>query len=241
MLKNLASAIVFVFLLGAAAAHAEEDYAAVRAAVAELAPNAEISEIRPAVVPGLVEVALGGQVVFISEDGRYLFQGTLFDIERRIDVTEERQAARRQSVISSLDQSEMVSFTAEDSKHELFVFTDIDCGYCRRMHQDMEGYLANGISIHYLGFPRAGINSTSHDKLNAVWCSDDRQDALTRAKAGETLPPQSCETPIAEQYQLGQQLGVTGTPALITADGYLLPGYLPPDALLTRLQNLAAN
>lgn len=239
-LKLTIAASVSAMLLGGLAM-AEDQYQAVRDAIGSLAPDAQITDMREAVIPGMVEVSLGGQVVFVTEDGRYLVQGTVFDIERRVDVTEERKASGRAEVIAGLDRAEMVSFPAPNEQHSLYVFTDIDCGYCRRMHQDIEGYMANGISIHYLGFPRAGVDSGSHEKLNSVWCASDRQDAMTRAKAGESLPSASCPTPVADQYQLGQELGVSGTPALVTSDGYLIPGYSPPDALLQRLQAISSN
>jgi len=123
--------------------------------------------------------------------------------------------------------------------HELMVFTDIDCGYCRKLHAQVDEYNKQGIAIHYLSFPRAGIGSRSYEKAVAVWCADDQQTALTQAKLGTEPDPLQCENPVAEQYQLGIDLGVTGTPALLTSSGQLIPGYVPPEQLRDRLDRLA--
>jgi thiol:disulfide interchange protein DsbC len=123
----------------------------------------------------------------------------------------------------------------------LLVFTDIDCGYCRKMHSQIEEYMAEGISISYLAFPRAGLGSNSFDKFVSVWCAQDKHAALTDAKAGTDPEPLQCENPILEQYDLGRAMGVTGTPALLTLDGTLIPGYMPPEQLRQRLEALEAS
>ena len=137
-----------------------------------------------------------------------------------------------------IDHEQEISFSPEEPQHELLVFTDIDCGYCRKLHSQIDEYLEQGIAIHYLAFPRAGIGSPSYNTAVSVWCADDRQGALTAAKAGETVEPLQCENPVAEQYQLGLDLGVTGTPALLTSDGSMIPGYMPPETLRARLDAL---
>ena len=136
---------------------------------------------------------------------------------------------------------EQISFAPEKTDYDLLVFTDIDCGYCRKLHNQMEEYNENGIAIHYLAFPRAGIGSASYDKYVSVWCADDQQAAMTLAKNGGENESASCPNPIAEQYDLGRELGVTGTPAIVTTDGMLIPGYVPPAQLRQRLEAMAAN
>jgi thiol:disulfide interchange protein DsbC len=115
------------------------------------------------------------------------------------------------------------------------VFTDIDCGYCRQMHRDVAHLNALGIEVRYLGYPRAGIGSSSFDKLVTAWCADDQQDAMTRLKAGEHVEPRTCPNPVAEHYALGDRVGVTGTPSIILMDGRMIPGYLPPEDLAARI------
>ncbi|MEN1728206.1 MAG: thioredoxin fold domain-containing protein, partial [Pseudomonadota bacterium] len=129
---------------------------------------------------------------------------------------------------------------SEEAKYEILVFTDPDCGYCRRLHEQIAEYTAAGISVNYMAFPRAGVGSGSYDKLVSVWCAEDPNAAMDVAKAGGTPTPVSCENPVEAQYRLGQSLGVTGTPSILTRDGGIIPGYVPPEQLISRLDALAA-
>ena len=117
------------------------------------------------------------------------------------------------------------------TQHTVTVFTDIDCGYCRKMHSQMAAYNKEGIKIRYLMFPREGVNSDSFNKAVAVWCADDRQDAMTKAKRGEEIARKTCDNPVEAQFELGQKLGVRGTPSMILEDGEMIPGYVPPTQL----------
>jgi thiol:disulfide interchange protein DsbC len=161
-------------------------------------------------------------------------------METREDLTETAKSGLRKELIADIDASKQITFTPPEPTHELMVFTDIDCGYCRKLHAQVEEYNQQGIAIHYMAFPRAGIGSRSYEKFVAVWCADDQRDAMTQAKLGSEPDPDQCDNPIAEQYQLGVALGVTGTPALLTASGQLIPGYVPPDQLRKRLDQMAA-
>ncbi len=143
-------------------------------------------------------------------------------------------------MLTGLDPAQQISFVPEDPDYELLVFTDIDCGYCRKLHDQVEAYNDEGIAIHYLAFPRAGPGSHSFDKFVSVWCADDQQSALTLAKSGDEPDPQQCDNPIESQYQLGRDVGVTGTPALLTPEGQLIPGYMAPADLRARLDALSA-
>jgi len=225
-------------LLAAATFSAQADDKAVREAINQLAPNATIDAIAESTLPGFYEVSLGGQLVYVSQDGRYLVQGTVYDIVNRVDITEQKRSDARKSALAEVPRDRRIVFEPKEVKHRVTVFTDIDCGYCRRLHQEMAEYNARGIAVEYLFYPRAGIGSESYQKAVNVWCSPDRNSALTRAKAGETLERRDCPNPVADDFQLGQRIGLTGTPALVTEDGTLLPGYLPADALLQRLDGL---
>jgi thiol:disulfide interchange protein DsbC len=189
---------------------------------------------------GLFEVRIGSEVVYISEDGRYLLQGRLVDLETQRDLTDASLSEVRQEQLATLDRTELISFGADDPVHEVLVFTDPDCGFCRRLHEQVAGYEAAGIRIHYLAFPRAGVGSDTYDKLVSVWCADDRHAAMDEAKAGREPRPARCDNPVMEQYQLGQALGVTGTPALVTSSGMVIPGFVPPEQLRSRLDNMAS-
>lgn len=218
-------------------AFAEEGEEAVRAALQKWLPKMELQSIRSTPIPGIYEVILGGQVYYLSQDGRYLMQGQLVDLMTRTNLTEERMKALRVAALSKVDEKNMVVFSPPDPKYTISIFTDIDCPYCRRLHRHVEDYNDLGIKIRYLAFPRAGIGSSSYDKAVNVWCAEDRHQAMTRAKSGKPVGHTSqCESPVAKQFKLGQSLGVRATPSLILEDGTLLPGFIPPQALANYLE-----
>jgi thiol:disulfide interchange protein DsbC len=238
MIRLLAAVVLGALSFTAAAA--DEGDAKVRAAIQSLVPGASIDSIAEAAMPGFYEVMLQGQIVYVSHDGRYLIQGSIFDIANKTDVTEASRATQRRAALKTLGADKRISFAPAQTKHTVTVFTDIDCGYCRRMHQQMADYNKLGIAVEYLFFPRAGVGSESFDKAVSVWCAADRNKALSDAKAGVALDKKECANPIEEEYALGNKIGVSGTPAVIAADGTQLGGYLPPDQLLQRLDQLAA-
>ncbi len=236
MIRTLLAASLAAF---AACAHADED-ARVRAAIASLVPTATIDSIAESKLPGFYEVVLSGHIVYVSGDGKYLLQGSLYDVETRSDLTESSRSQLRRQVLKEIKPEMTIEFGPPKAKHVVKVFTDIDCGYCQRMHAQMPEYNALGISIQYLFFPRAGAGSQSWEKSVSVWCSDDRQQALTDAKAGKAIDRKECSNPIESDYAMGNRIGVTGTPMVFAPDGTQLGGYLPPDQLLLRLDQLAA-
>jgi len=205
-----------------------------------LAPNAKTIAISETPIDGILQVQINSDIVYVTADGQYLLQGQIMEIDSRTNITDQAKSGIRVGLLDGLKEEEQITFTPEEPKFDILVFTDIDCGYCRKLHNQMEGYNEEGIAIHYLAFPRAGVGSASYDKFVSVWCADDQKEALTLAKNGADPDPQKCPNPIADQYELGRELGVTGTPALVTADGTLIPGYMPPEQLRQRLESLEA-
>jgi thiol:disulfide interchange protein DsbC len=189
-------------------------------------------------LPGLYEVTIGAQILYLSQDGRYVIQGDIVDLTSSDNITENRRNGLRADAIDKVGEDKMIIFgTAGEPKYTITVFTDIDCGYCRKLHQEIASYNDLGIKVRYLMFPRTGLNSESYDKAVSAWCSDDRNEAITRAKRGETLEAKTCENPVSQHYNLGQQLGVRGTPSIILADGEMVPGYVPADRLVEMLSS----
>jgi thiol:disulfide interchange protein DsbC len=213
----------------------------IREAIKALVPQANIDSIQDAPLPGFKEVVLEGQqVLYVSTDGKYLVAGSVWDIPGKRDLTDVRRGTLRKAALEAIGADKRIVFAAKEAKHTVTVFTDIDCGYCRRLHQQIAEYNNAGISIEYLFFPRSGPNTESFNQAVAVWCSADRNSALTKAKAGEKLEGRSCPNPIAEEFELGRKIGVAGTPAVIAADGTQIGGYLAPDQMIARLDQLAA-
>lgn len=204
----------------------------------------EADKVTESAFPGLYEVTVGTEVVYISEDTQYLFYGNLIDRKNKIDLTRKAKEAAevayrkvRKDILDKQDPNKAITFKAKDEKQVLTVFTDIDCPYCSKLHNEVPTLNKNGITVRYLMFPRAGLRSNSYQKAVSVWCADDQQQAMTDAKKRKPVPNKQCDNPVAEQYQLGQEIGVNGTPALVTEDGTLIPGYMPADILIQRLQN----
>ena len=218
----------------------EKDFNAVEEKLRTLAPNATTIAVSESPIEGILQVQINSDIIYVTSDGQYLLQGKIMEIDTRIDITDQAKSGIRLGLLDGLKREEQITFAPEQAKYDLLVFTDIDCGYCRKLHNQMAEYNEEGIAIHYMAFPRAGVGSDSYDKFVTVWCSDDQQAALTLAKNGAELEPQKCENPIAEQYNLGHELGVTGTPALVTNDGTLIPGYMPPAQLRQRLESMEA-
>lgn len=224
----------------AAASAAPASEAALRAAMKSVAPDAEITRISDSPIPGFKEVALGARIVYLSNDGTRLIQGALFDIPNRENLTQASEAVLRKDLLSAVGAERRIVFPAANPRHVVTVFTDIDCGYCRKLHEQMAAYNKLGITIEYLFYPRTGLGTESFDKAVAVWCAPDRRVALTAAKAGKVLPPGKCANPVTQDFDLGRRIGLEGTPAIYAANGEQLGGYVEPAAMLARLDELAA-
>lgn len=203
----------------------------IRQGLAGSLPNGKLDSIVASAIPGLYEVTVGPRVLYVSADGRYVLNGDLMDLKERRNLSEERRAQARVEAFSKVGRDQMIEFGPENPAHVLYVFTDIDCGYCRRLHAEVGELNEAGIAVRYLAFPRAGIGSESYDKFVSVWCSADRQQALTDAKAGKDISDASCDNPIAAHFALGEQMGVRGTPTIVLEDGEELGGYVPADQL----------
>ena len=224
---------VFLFSSGVTADPDREDF--LRKAITDVFPDVEITRIKPAPIPGLYEVMLGTEMIYLSEDGRYILQGDLVDLGEKINLSERERAAARKQVLDSIPASETIDFVPEGAQHTVYVFTDITCGYCRRFHQDVAELNGRGVSVRYLAYPRAGTGSDAFIDMESIWCAADQNTAMTLAKQGDPVTPAQCDNPVQRQYELGNALGVRGTPAIYLENGQELPGYVPPDTLLQAL------
>lgn len=199
-------------------------------------PGVETKDIAETPIPGLYQIVVGAQVMYISADARFIFYGELVERSSGKNLTTPVKDSARLSLISKLDESEMIIFKPKQPKHTVTVFTDIDCGYCRKLHSEMAQYNELGIEIRYLSYPRAGVDSKSYKKAVNVWCAKDRQKAITDAKSNIDVKSNKCESPVKKHMQLAYDLGVSGTPNLILEDGRMVPGYVPAKQLLNVLE-----
>ncbi len=203
----------------------------------------QILDIVPADIPGLVEVKTNGGILFSSLDGQYFIAGTLYQLDdqgRYEDVLAARQAPENAKKLAELS-DQAIEYKAANEKYVVTVFTDITCGYCVRLHSQMQQYNDLGITIRYLAFPRQGGTGPVADNMAAIWCATDKKAALDAAKAQRKVPEPSgnieqCKQLVEHHHELGQQLGISGTPAMFLPNGKMIGGYLPPDQLLNELQ-----
>jgi len=218
-------------------AAAQPGEAEVKAAVAERL-GIKVEDIQPAPIPGLYEVVSGTDVGYVSQDGRFYVDGDVFDMQTRRNLTDQRRKAGRVALLKGIEDGDTIVFAPKDAKYTLSVFTDVDCTYCRKLHSQIDQFNSLGIKVRYLMYPRSGPGSPAWQQAQAVWCSADRKDALTRAKRGEHIEAKSCKDSVAKQYALGEELGVRGTPGIFTEDGEYIAGYMPPAQLLQHLTSL---
>ena len=204
----------------------------IRQSLATILPSVEITRISKSPVSNLYEVIVGTNVIYMTGDGRYVLKGDLLDMEQRTNLSEAQRSAARTALFNSIPQNEIIEFAPKKSKSAIYVFTDIDCSYCRRLHRDVPELNENGISVRYLAYPRAGIGSQAFHDMESVWCADDRKKALTDAKNGEQIIVKQCANPVEAQYKLGKSIGLRGTPAIFLENGEEIPGYMPPSDLL---------
>jgi thiol:disulfide interchange protein DsbC len=212
-----------------------------RVALLKILPaGSKVEDLRAAPIPGIYEFVQGAEVSYITADGKYFIDGNLYDMKSRANLTEDLRSHARVALIGAVPESEMVIFSPPNPKYTITVFTDVDCQYCRKLHGDMAELNRLGIRVRYLFYPRTGPDTESWHKAEAVWCSANRNDAMTKAKAGAAvdLSKASCPTPVKREYDLGQAVGVRGTPAILTDNGEFIPGYMPPRELLEQIKQL---
>jgi thiol:disulfide interchange protein DsbC len=226
-------------------------WAIVQAADTKPDPRAEIAkrlpgtvkpeELTATAIPGIYELQRGREIGYVTADGRYFFSGELHNLKTDENITETRKGDRRRKVLAGVSEKDMLVFGPEKADHTITVFTDVDCGYCRRLHNDIGQLNQLGIRVRYMFYPRSGPNTPSWKKTESIWCASERKQALDRAMEGQAVPPSGCDaSAIARQFEIGNNLGVEGTPGIFLTNGAYLPGYLPPQQMLAKVQQLSA-
>ncbi len=234
--------------LGARAAQNEPAHAAPADSAADpriallkrLPAGSKLEDLRPSPIAGIYEFAQGSDVSYLTADGKYFLDGNLYDMDTRANLTEVLRTRARVAMIGAVPESEMVIFGPKNPLYTITVFTDVDCAYCRKLHSEMAELNKLGVRVRYMFFPRTGPNTESWKKAEVVWCSANRNEALTLAKAGQQVDlSKRCDaTPVAREYALGQSIGVHGTPAIVTEGGDYIAGYMPPRELVQQLKEL---
>lgn len=198
-------------------------------------PDAVIGEVLETPMPGVYEVVVGNQLVHAYSAGKLVLVGEIYDVERRVSLKDEKANEKIASAVASVPVESMLVIAPEETKRYITVYTDVDCGFCRRFHRQIPDLMEAGVEVRYMAYPRAGIGSSSYDVIVAAWCADDQVKAITMAKNGEDIPPLTCENPVRDHYAVGVDSGIQGTPTIIFDDGTVVPGYLQTQELLARL------
>jgi thiol:disulfide interchange protein DsbC len=228
--------IVVALALGLASsvAVATDADQAIRNSLKAIDPALPIEAIAESPMPGVYQVELaGGRQLYTSADGQFLLQGYLFQVKdgKPVNLTEAAESRGVAKLMEAIPAAEMVVFAAKQPKTHISVFTDTDCGYCQKLHSEVPELNRLGVEVRYLAFPRQGLASAAAKELANVWCAKDPQDAMNRAKSRQSVADAECDNPVAKQYALGQMIGVSGTPAIVLANGKIIPGYQPAPQL----------
>lgn len=213
----------------------EAEIAAIRSVFDSTQPNMVIETIAPSPIDGIYAITLfNGQMIYATADARFFIPGDMYEAkpEGLVNLGEQSRNIVRAQKIAAVPESEMIIFEPDGGrKATITVFTDVDCPYCRQLHGEMDRLNELGIAVRYLGYPRTGLNTETHKKMISTWCAEDPNTMFTSITRGGEVPEADCDNPIASHYQLGREVGVTGTPALVLEDGTILPGYIPADTL----------
>lgn len=241
ILKNLKSlAVLTIGLSGLVLsiptmADEADDVAKIRAELVKMIPVVEEAEISATDVKGVYRMLIQGNYAYAYVDGDFALIGDLFNTKDKVNLGEVAASQRMADIIDAVPTSKMIIYGPENPKRYITVFTDIDCGYCQKLHKEIPQLTEAGIQVRYLAYPRSGVPSASYDKYVSVWCNDDQQTALTSAKAGNTPVAAVCDNPVEETFNLGREVGVRGTPTMIFDDGTVVPGYVQYEQLIQRL------
>ena len=232
--------ISFVFIFFSLFIASDEEI--IRNSLEKILPaGSEIESIQESYIPGLYSVYYGDlEPIYVTKDGNFFIYGDVYkiNIDSISNITDLEISKRRSIVLSNLKPSELISFKSKNEKYSVTVFTDVDCGYCRKLHNQIEEYNKLGITVNYAAFPRSGLGTDSFTKMVNAWCSDNTKLSLTRLKNNKEVDVNFCDNqPVSKHYAIGKKLGVTGTPAIFSTEGILIPGYLSPEDLLTKLKS----
>ncbi|MDH3714030.1 MAG: DsbC family protein [Gammaproteobacteria bacterium] len=234
---SLVAAAIIVLSAVAGPVQANEAEDTIRKVFMQRFPDARIDHLAESPIAGIFEVGLGSQVFYVSGDGRYVFNGKLIDLETRRDLTEGYLSKVRMRTLAEFDESRMIIFEPKgETKHTITTFTDVDCGFCRKMHSEIDSYADLGIRVRYMLYPRAGVKSKSYEKAVSVWCAKDQRKELTFAKTGGVPDRRTCENPVTEHMSVARQLGLQGTPMTITETGEQIMGYMPAQDLFAQME-----
>jgi thiol:disulfide interchange protein DsbC len=235
--RLLIATTTLLFAANSLAADADPKLEAVRAKISDMFPAIGPEDVDVSPIEGWYTVQRGSIIAYVSDDGRYLLQGDLIDLDTQVNLSEASRADVRRKLVSTLSDGDAILFSPAEVKHTVTVFTDVDCTYCRKLHSEIDAYMDLGIEVRYVLYPRNGPASRTWTTSEEVMCASDRGSALTAAKLDREFQTTKCDTgALTRNYSLGRDVGLTGTPAIVLEDGTFIGGYLSPEALSMRIE-----
>lgn len=190
-------------------------------------PGVTIDSVKATPAKGISEVRIGSDILYLSQDGKYLFTGDMYDLSTQTNLTQKANAVINKAIIANIDDKDKIIYKAKDEKYKVMVFTDITCPYCTKLHNHMADFNKAGITIEYLAFPRAGATAESGKTMQRIWCAENKTEAMNKAKTEHSYPEKTCDgKQVEKQFALARQLGVNATPTLVFTDGEVNPGYM---------------
>lgn len=223
-------------LLAAAPNKLADEKKMIQQQLLKIIPDAPQAQIEPSVIEGMYEVVVGPLVIYMSADGKYVFNGSLIDLETRENLTDTAKSGARKVALGKVSESSMISYPAKGKqKHVVTVFTDIDCPYCHKLHKEIPALNEAGITVRYMAYPRSGPDSLSYFKAVSTWCADNPAKAMDDAMTGKNVPTKKCDNPVLMHMEQAQNFGVNGTPNLVLESGDVIPGYVPAKELIQLL------
>ena len=240
--RTIAAALLLLLAVGVNAVDVDPKLEAVRAKMSGMFEFIDPEHVNQSPMDGWYTIQKGSIVAYVSDDGRYLLQGDLIDLESSVNLSEQSRSESRRALMESLDDEDAILFSPAEPKYSVTVFTDVDCTYCRKLHSQIDEYMSQGIAVRYVLYPRNGPASRAWTTSEDVLCSRDRNGALTAAKLDREFQTSKCDASmLTRHYTLGQEVGLSGTPAIVLEDGTLIGGYVTPTALGARLEMAATD
>jgi len=239
MAVNTLLVLLMSLLTAVVQASEDEQITQLRDTLTAKMPGLEITRISQTDIPGVLELLSGGDIYYLTPDAKYMLQGALIDLEKQVNITNQRRGAVHIGMINAMPEDKMVVFSPKEEKAEraITVFTDTSCPYCSKLHAEIDQFTDAGIKVRYLLYPRAGLGSAAYKQLQSVWCADDSLAAMTAAKQGESITEKACENPIQEHIKLAQDVGLRGTPLIYLDSGEIVSGYRPAEQLVKIINN----
>jgi thiol:disulfide interchange protein DsbC len=218
--------VMMALLAGAFSGLVHADDSAIQQSLNKL--GLQQTEIQPSPLPGIKTVMTESGVLYVTDDGKHMIQGPLYDVSgaQPVNVTNKLLEKRVEALAP-----QMIVYKAPKEQHVITIFTDITCGYCRKLHEQMADYNALGITVRYLAFPREGLHGQVESAMKSIWCAADRNKAFDEAMKGNAPAAASCDINLDQHYKVGVLFGIQGTPAILTDSGMMIPGYQGPQEL----------